>query len=72
MLDIVSAQAYSAWLGKNLYCTSSLNGHSLAQPGLEVEMNIIVAIIGVVLPTLIVGLFAYFAYLTEGAERERR
>jgi len=43
-----------------------------AQPGLEVEMNIIVAIIGVVLPTLIVGLFAYFAYLTEGAERERR
>jgi hypothetical protein len=35
-------------------------------------MNIIFAIIGVMLPTLIVGLFAYFAYLTEGAERERR
>jgi hypothetical protein len=32
-------------------------------------MNIIVAIIGVILPTLIVGVFAYFLYLSEGAER---
>jgi hypothetical protein len=35
-------------------------------------MNATVAIIGVMLPTMIVGVFAYFAYLTEGAERERR
>jgi hypothetical protein len=35
-------------------------------------MNTIVAILGVVLPILIVGLFAYFVYLTEGAERKRR
>ena len=35
-------------------------------------MNTIVAIIGKMLPTLIVGLFAYFAHLTEGAERDRR
>ncbi len=35
-------------------------------------MSTIVTIIGVVLPTLIVGLFAYFVYLTDGAERERR
>jgi hypothetical protein len=35
-------------------------------------MNTIVAILGVVLPILIVGLFAYFVYLTEGSERERR
>jgi hypothetical protein len=34
-------------------------------------MNTLVAIIGVMLPTLIVGLFAYSAYLTEGAERKR-
>lgn len=41
-------------------------------PGLERDMNTTVAIIGVMLPTLIVGLFVYFAYLTEGAEREGR
>jgi hypothetical protein len=35
-------------------------------------MSIIVAIIGVILPSFIVGLFAYLAYLTDGAERERR
>jgi hypothetical protein len=35
-------------------------------------MNIIVAIMGVILPTLIVGVFGYFLYLSEGAERERR
>ena len=31
-----------------------------------------VVFIGMMLPTMIVGVFAYFAYLTEGAERERR
>ena len=35
-------------------------------------MNTIVAIIGVILPSFIIGLFAYFVYLTDGAERERR
>jgi hypothetical protein len=35
-------------------------------------MSEFVAIIGVVLPTLIVGLFACFVYLSAGAERERR
>jgi hypothetical protein len=35
-------------------------------------MNTIVAIIGVILPSFIVGLFAYLVYLTDGAERERR
>jgi hypothetical protein len=39
---------------------------------LEVEMSIVVAVIGVVLPILIVGLFAYFIYLSDGAERERQ
>jgi hypothetical protein len=38
----------------------------------EPDMNAIVAIIGLMLPVLIVGLFAYFVYLSEGAERERR
>jgi hypothetical protein len=31
-----------------------------------------VVIIGVMLPTLIVGVFAYVVYLTKGAEREGR
>jgi hypothetical protein len=35
-------------------------------------MSAIVAIIGVILPSFIVGLFAYLVYLTDGAERERR
>jgi hypothetical protein len=35
-------------------------------------MSDIVAIIGVILPTLTVGFFAYFLYLSDGAERERR
>jgi len=35
-------------------------------------MNTIVAIIGVILPSFIIGLFAYLVYLTDGAERERR
>jgi hypothetical protein len=35
-------------------------------------MSTIVAIIGVILPSFIVGLFAYLVYLTDGAERERR
>jgi hypothetical protein len=35
-------------------------------------MNTIVAIVGVILPSFIVGLFAYLLYLTDGAERERR
>jgi hypothetical protein len=35
-------------------------------------MNLIVVAIGVVLPILVVGLFAYFIYLSVGAERERQ
>jgi hypothetical protein len=35
-------------------------------------MATVVTIIGVMLPTLVFGLFAYFLYLTEGAEIERR
>jgi hypothetical protein len=35
-------------------------------------MSIIVAVIGVVLPVLIAGLFAYFIYLSDGAERDRQ
>jgi hypothetical protein len=35
-------------------------------------MNIIVAIIGVVLPVLTVGLIAYFIYLSDGGERDRQ
>jgi hypothetical protein len=35
-------------------------------------MRATVVIIDVILPTLIVGLFAHFTYLTDGAERERR
>jgi hypothetical protein len=31
-----------------------------------------IAIVAVLLPTLIVGLLAYFVYVIEGAERERR
>jgi hypothetical protein len=34
-------------------------------------MNIVAVIIAVILPTSIVGLFAYFLYLSQGAERER-
>ena len=30
-----------------------------------------IAIVAVILPTLIVGLLAYFVYLIEGAERRR-
>jgi uncharacterized membrane protein len=36
------------------------------------EHYCIVAIIAVILPTIVVGVFAYFLYLSEGAERERR
>jgi hypothetical protein len=35
-------------------------------------MSITVVVIGVVLPILIVGLFAYFIYLNDGAERDRQ
>jgi hypothetical protein len=35
-------------------------------------MSIIVAVIGVVLPILAVGLIAYFIYLSDGAERDRQ
>jgi hypothetical protein len=36
------------------------------------NMNIVAVIIAVILPTSIVGLFAYFLCLSEGAEGERR
>jgi hypothetical protein len=32
----------------------------------------LITILGVVLPTLIVGFFAYFLHLSDGSERERR
>jgi hypothetical protein len=35
-------------------------------------MSTAVVVIGVIFPTLLVCLFAYCAYLTEGGERERR
>jgi hypothetical protein len=35
-------------------------------------MNTTIVIVAVILPTLLVGVFAYFAYLADGAERERR
>jgi hypothetical protein len=35
-------------------------------------MSALIIILGMVLPILIVGLFAYFVYLTKGVERERR
>jgi hypothetical protein len=35
-------------------------------------MSTAIVIVAVILPTLLVGLFAYFAYLADGAERERR
>jgi hypothetical protein len=35
-------------------------------------MSTILAVIGVILPALVVGILAYFIYLSEGAERERR
>jgi hypothetical protein len=34
-------------------------------------MSTVLAVIGVILPALVVGLLAYFIYLSEGAERER-
>ena len=33
-------------------------------------MSAMIIILGMALPILIVGLFAYFVYLTKGAERE--
>jgi|HubBroStandDraft_6_1064221.scaffolds.fasta_scaffold2150280_2 hypothetical protein len=46
----------------------------------EVKMKVIeregmdtaIVIVAVILPTLLVGVFGYFAYLVDGAERERR
>ena len=35
-------------------------------------MSTIVAVIGIGLPVLVVGLVAYFMYLSDGAERERQ
>jgi hypothetical protein len=35
-------------------------------------MDTVATIIGVMLPTLVLGLFAYFLYLIEGSEGERR
>jgi hypothetical protein len=32
-------------------------------------MNTTIVIVAVILPTLLVGVFAYFAYLVDGAER---
>jgi nitrate reductase NapE component len=46
----------------------------------EVKMKVIeregmdtaIVIVAVILPTLLVGVFGYFAYLVDGAGRERR
>jgi hypothetical protein len=35
-------------------------------------MSTTIVIVSVILPTLLVGVFAYFAYLADGAERGRR
>jgi hypothetical protein len=35
-------------------------------------MDTAIVIVAVILPTLLVGVFGYFAYLVDGAERERR
>jgi hypothetical protein len=35
-------------------------------------MRSLIALVAVTLPILIVGLFLYFVYLVDGAERDRR
>jgi hypothetical protein len=35
-------------------------------------MDTTIVIVAVILPTLLVGVFGYFAYLVDGAGRERR
>jgi nitrate reductase NapE component len=41
-------------------------------PGKNKQLITVATIIGVMFPVLVVGLCAYFLYLTEGAETERR